>query len=487
MGASESSEATCCAGVGPTGGGFASPLDAKTYGEREKLLYIPAVVPAAADGEAKPDYIATVDLDPTSPTYSKVIHRLPMPHIGDELHHVGWNACSSCHGKPGVSTHNYLVVPGLLTGNIYFIDVKTDPKEPRFHKILEGKELAEKVGVAIPHTAHCAPTEIILSFLGGRDKDGNLTNEGNGFVALAPKTLEIIGRWEKGEKRPSYGYDFWYQPRKNVMVSSEWGDPAVFTKGFNPAHVAEGRYGHKLYFWDWTEHKIIQELDVGVGSIPLEVRFLHDPESTIGFVGNALSSEMVAFFQKEDKTWAHEAVIKIPNVKVSGWALPEMPALITDFVISLDDRFLYLSAWLHGEVQQWDISNPKAPKLAGKVHIGGSLQKGSGVERQDGVAQPEPLVVKGVKIQGGAQMVQLSLDGKRLFVSTSLFSPWDKQFYPELITKGAQLLQIDVDDVNGGLKLNPDFLVDFGAEPDGPALCHEMRFPGGDCTSDIWI
>ena len=49
------------------------------------------------------------------------------------------------------------------------------------------------------------------------------------------------------------------------------------------------------------------------------------------------------------------------------------------------------------------------------------------------------------------------------------------------------LLQIDVDTVNGGLSLNRDFLVDFGLEPRGPALAHEIRYPGGDCTSDIWL
>mmetsp|Transcript_33301 Transcript_33301/g.68666 ORF Transcript_33301/g.68666 Transcript_33301/m.68666 type:complete len:85 (-) Transcript_33301:53-307(-) len=84
-------------------------------------------------------------------------------------------------------------------------------------------------------------------------------------------------------------------------------------------------------------------------------------------------------------------------------------------------------------------------------------------------------------------MVQLSLDGKRLYVSTSLFSSWDKQFYPDMAGRGAQLIQLDVDTENGGLSLNPNFVVDFGAEPDGPVVCHEMRFPGGDCTSDIWI
>ena len=53
--------------------------------------------------------------------------------------------------------------------------------------------------------------------------------------------------------------------------------------------------------------------------------------------------------------------------------------------------------------------------------------------------------------------------------------------------KGSMLLQVDVDTDIGGLKLNTKFAVDFGQEPDGPALAHEVRYPGGDCTSDIWL
>lgn len=37
------------------------------------------------------------------------------------------------------------------------------------------------------------------------------------------------------------------------------------------------------------------------------------------------------------------------------------------------------------------------------------------------------------------------------------------------------MLQIDVDTEKGGLTLNKNFLVDFGKEPDGPALAHEIR------------
>lgn len=62
-----------------------------------------------------------------------------------------------------------------------------------------------------------------------------------------------------------------------------------------------------------------------------------------------------------------------------------------------------------------------------------------------------------------------------------------RAFSRPLSREGSVMLQIDVDADRGGLKVNADFLVDFGKEPDGPVLAHEMRYPGGDCTSDIWV
>ena len=46
---------------------------------------------------------------------------------------------------------------------------------------------------------------------------------------------------------------------------------------------------------------------------------------------------------------------------------------------------------------------------------------------------------------------------------------------------------VDIDTEKGGLTLNKDFAIDFGDEPDGPVLAHEIRYPGGDCTSDIYL
>ena len=62
-----------------TGPGYANPLDAMK-GPREKLIYVPAIYTNTS--VKKPDYLATVDIDPESPTFCKILHKLPMPYVG---------------------------------------------------------------------------------------------------------------------------------------------------------------------------------------------------------------------------------------------------------------------------------------------------------------------------------------------------------------------------------------------------------------------
>ncbi|CAK8567112.1 unnamed protein product [Lathyrus sativus] len=469
----------CC----KSGPGYATPLDA-IKGPRETLIYVTAVY--TGTGIEKPDYLATVDVDPNSPTFSKVIHRLPVPNVGDELHHTGWNSCSSCHGDPSAQ-RRFLIVPGLTSGRIHVVDTKTDPRAPSLYKVVEPADILEKTGLAYPHTSHClASGEIMISCIG--DKEGNA--DGNGFLLL-DSDFNVKGRWEKPGHSPLFGYDFWYQPRFNTMISTSWGAPKAFRQGFNLQHVADGLYGRHLHVYNWPGGELRQTLDLGEkGLLPLEIRFLHDPAKDTGFVGSALSSNMIRFFKKEDDTWGHEIVIQVEPLKVQNWFLPEMPGLITDFLISLDDRFLYFVNWLHGDIRQYNIEDVKNPKLTGQLWVGGLFQKGSPVVavKDDGETwQVEVPEIQGNKLRGGPQMIQLSLDGKRLYVTNSLYSTWDKQFYPKLVEQGSHILQVDVDTEKGGLKINPNFFVDFGAEPNGPSLAHEMRYPGGDCTSDIWI
>lgn len=45
-----------------------------------------------------------------------------------------------------------------------------------------------------------------------------------------------------------------------------------------------------------------------------------------------------------------------------------------------------------------------------------------------------------------------------------------------MLFQGSMLFKINVDTKNGGLQLDNDFLVDFGDEPDGPVLAHEVRY-----------
>ncbi|KAL1059811.1 hypothetical protein V6Z11_1Z004900 [Gossypium hirsutum] len=327
-------------------------------GPKEALIYVPCVYNGT--GREKPDFLATVDVNPNSPTYSKVIHRLSFPYIGDELHHTGWNACSSCHGNPS-SDRRFLILPSLLSGRIYVIDTQKNPKAPSLHKVVEPEHIIEKTGLAYPHTSHClANGDIIISFLG--DKDGNA--QGNGFLLLDSQ-FNIKGRWEKPGRKAEFSYDFWYQPRHKTMICSSFGAPLAFTQGFNLKHVEDGFYGRQLFVYDWPDGRLKQTLDLGDnGLISGEIRFLHDPTKDTGYVECVLSSNVVRFFKTQDgSSWSHEVAISVKPLKVQNWILPEMPGLIVGLLISLDDRFLYFVNWFHGDVRQYNIEDPKKPNL----------------------------------------------------------------------------------------------------------------------------
>ncbi len=120
------SEHACC------GPGYELPR-AAMQAPREKLLYVIGLY--TGTGVDAPDYLATVDVDPASPTYARVVHRLEMPNKGDELHHFGWNACSSCHGD-ATAERRFLIVPGFKSSRFHIVDV-ADQRAPSLHKVIE--------------------------------------------------------------------------------------------------------------------------------------------------------------------------------------------------------------------------------------------------------------------------------------------------------------------------------------------------------------
>ena len=98
-----------------------------------------------------------------------------MPHPGDELHHFGWNACSSCLCPYAPHPHverRYLVVGGIRSSRIHIVDTKPNPRSPEIVKVIEPETLAARAGYTSPHTVHCGPEGIYLSALGSATGDG---------------------------------------------------------------------------------------------------------------------------------------------------------------------------------------------------------------------------------------------------------------------------------------------------------------------------
>jgi methanethiol oxidase len=215
----------------------------------------------------------------------------------------------------------------------------------------------------------------------------------------------------------------------------------------------------------------------------LELRPSHDPTKTYGFVGVVVSlkdlSASIWMWHREDGgtgkngKWAVRKVIEIPAEPADAADLPPLlqgfkavPPLVTDINLSLDDRFLYVSCWGTGEFIQYDVSDPAAPKKTGSIHLGGIVRRSAHPKKPK---QP---------LNGGPQMVEISRDGKRVYFTNSLYSPWDAQFYPE----GVRSWMVKVDaDPKGGMKLDERFLLEFEE-----LRAHQLRLEGGDASSDSY-
>lgn len=438
----------------------------------EELAY---VVRSNPTHDGRPDAMCVVDLNPRSSTYGAVTGQVEMTHVGDELHHFGWNACSSmlCPNAPHPhGERRYLIVPSLGSSRLYILDTKPDPSEPRIVKTIEPEEIAARAGYAKGHTVHCGPDGIYVSALGSPHGDGP-----GGIFMLDHESFEVLGRWEIDRGDQYLHYDFWWHLGYDTMITSEWGTPNMVERGVQPELLLGGEYGHRLHFWDLRKRRKVQTLDLGKEhQIVLELRPAHDPTKAYGFVGVVVSlndlSSSIWLWHRANGSWAVQKVIEIPAEPADEEQLPPAlkpfkaaPPLVTDIDLSVDDRFLYVSCWGTGELKQFDVSDPFQPKETGSVRIGGI------VERAGHPMASGPL-------NGGPQMVEISRDGRRIYFTNSLYLPWDVQFYPEGIQGWMAKLDVDPE---GGIAFDPDFFVDFGDQRP-----HQVRLQGGDASSDSY-
>jgi methanethiol oxidase len=440
----------------------------------EKLAFVALLSPKH---NGPHDALGVVDVDPASSAYGQLVGKVDMPNAGDELHHFGWNACSSCLCPYAPHPHTerrYLIVPGINSSRLHIIDTKPDPRKPQIIKVIEPETMAARSGYSNPHTIHCGPDGIFVSALSAPNGDGP-----GGIFILDPESFDVLGKWEI-DRGPQYlHYDFFWHLGYDTMITSEWGTANMVSKGVNPEILLKGGYGHNLHIWDLRRRKHLEALDLGAEQqMVLELRPAHDPSKAYGFAGvvislKDLSSSVWLWYRDSAGKWGVKKVIEIPAEPADPDQLPPVlkgfkavAPLVSDINLSVDDRFLYVSCWGTGEFQQYDVSDPFHPKLTGSVHLGGIVRRA-----------PHPAKPK-QPLNGGPQMVEVSRDGRRIYFTNSLYTPWDEQFYPDGVRSWMVKLEAKP---GGGMSIDTKFFPEFGE-----LRSHQVRLEGGDASSDSY-
>ena len=425
---------------------------------------------------SKPDALAVIDVKPGSPTFSQVVHTVVMPNKGDEFHHFGWNACSSALSPlagHAFLERRYLIIPGMRSSRIYIVDTKPDPTQAKIHKIIEPEEIFKKTGYSRPHTVHCGPEGIYVSTLGGGGKDG--TDGPPGVFIMDCETFDVLGRWEIDRgPRPcimtSGGIchaTTWCRASGRCLRSLRMGScrrifsrtsTAIgFTSGISGLDEMSRRsISAPIIKWRWK----CARRTIRFASTASWASWWTPPTSK---ARSGPGGARVASFTSRRRRRSQPEPAQKDQLPPLLQGFGAVPPLVTDIDLSMDDKFLYVACWGTGEMRQYDVTDPRKPKLAGSVHVGGIVRR-----------TPHP---NGKAYAGGPQMVEISRDGKRVYWTNSLYSTWDDQFYPSGIP-GAEVMANA--NPGGGLELAKDYWVSF---PDG-YRAHQIRLDGGDCSTD---
>lgn len=249
--------------------------------------------------------------------------------------------------------------------------------------------------------------------------------------------------------------------------------------GVNPELLLGGKYGNAIHVWDLRRRTHKQVLKLGDEyQMVLELKPAHDPSKPYGYVGCVMniqdlsSSVWMWYLDDADKAWKLRKVIDVPAEPADPEQLPPLlkgfgavPPLVTDIGLSMDDRSLYVSCWGTGELIRYDVSDPFNPRRTDSVRIGGIVQR-----------TPHP-TFPDRPLNGGPQMVEVSRDGSRVYLTNALYTSWDEQFYPDGIKGWMVQLAAGTD---GTLSFDPGFLCEF---EDG-FRAHQVRLEGGDASSD---
>jgi selenium-binding protein 1 len=386
-----------------------SPYIAKLIKGQEDFVYVWALgVDGLGDGS---DKLVTIDVNPKSKTYGKVLGSVSVGTRG-EAHHMGFT-----------DDRRSIWAGGLAEAKIYVFDIATDPAKPRLAKTIT--DMADRTGYLGPHTYFAMPGRMLVQALSNtKDKSGvtgmALYNNQGEFIASYPMPTDGGG--------DGYAYDLAVNPRKNVMLSSSF---TGFTNYMRPLGdlIKDGeamkKFGNTMVAWDLKTMKPKKVLSVP--GAPLEIRWSLNPTDNWAITATALTSKL--WLVKEDKgEWQAREVATVGD--------PAKVPLPVDISITRDGKGLWLNTFMDGTTRYFDLSNPEAPKQ--------TYQKVTGKQ---------------------VNMVSQSWDGRRLYITSSLLANWDKG--------GSDNEQVLRGYTWDGKELKPAFEVDFTKEQLGRA--HHMK------------
>lgn len=330
----------------------------------EKFMYV-----AVTDGGAgNPDFLALVGTDPGIPGhYGRIFKRVDMPNPDDELHHFGYSL-----------DQERLIVPGLFSNRVHVFDVSKNPRNPKLVAVNE--RLVEDSGYIVPHTVIGLPNnEVLVTMIGAATES---TGPG-GIVRLDDRTGEFVGYYGPSPFRnahtslPKYMYDFGFNEEANRAVSTTFGWPADIGGGINPAG-----FGDEVAVWDFASREVIQTVGLGENCGALEVRWIE--ERNLGMT-NCPGTNSLWVWEDDDGDGFYDF----------HQVLSAEDGLAGPVDIVLRDEHLYLTNYFGDSLQKFDISDPFDPVMVDEVSL------------------PHP------------NMLRVSPDGRRVYVSNQLVTTWD--------------------------------------------------------------
>ena len=245
------------------------------------------------------------------------------------------------------------------------------------------EDLAADSGYAVPHGVMSMHGRLLAPMIGAAT---DATHPG-GIVELDDRTGEFVDYFGPGPERDSsdigttYMYDFAMTPDAELAISTTFGSPAQCAPGIDPACL-----GDEVAVWDVHAEEVVQRADLGANSGALMARFIGDEGVRRAFI-NAPGTSAVWLADDDDG----DGIFEFQQVLGPDDGL-ELPV---DMVVSYDGKDLYVTNWFGNSVQRFDISDPFNPTLRVTVPV------------------PHP------------NMLRLSPDNSRLYVTNSLLTPWD--------------------------------------------------------------